>query len=144
MWPLPSHSEQRQTGATPEVVALLGSPSDQATIQNCAKNAGWRLVLADTIEHALLTANSGNVALFVVDRDLVELDWRPYVQKFAKTRSAPCILLASPVVDRYLFEELVKQGGFDVVPKPIETGQLLRLSRLAIAYWKNRRAAISE
>jgi DNA-binding response OmpR family regulator len=138
MWPLISHHRSKPTGHSGEVVAIIGSPEDRETISDYALTSGWELKLLETIDQALSVAGSQTVALVIVDRDLSEHDWRSSVQRLAKVRTNPCVLLASSVVDPYLFQELVKQGGFDVVSKPIQRNELARLGRLALAYWKNQ------
>jgi DNA-binding response OmpR family regulator len=143
MWRHPSAPEVRKGEITTEVAAILQSPADQKTVKECAQAAGWHLTLADSVESAMSRAESASLALWILDRHLLEVDWRPYVRMIAHTRSQPCVLLASQVVDRYLFEELTRYGGFDVVPTPIGAGQLLRLGRLAITYWKSRHTAVN-
>ena len=121
----------------------MGSAQDREAVSDCARAIGWGLKLLETVDQALSRAGSEPVSLVILDRDLSEQEWRSSVQSLAKTRSNPCVLLASSVVDPYLFQELVKQGGFDVVPKPIQSKELARLGRLAFAYWKNQHTSIA-
>jgi DNA-binding response OmpR family regulator len=124
-------------------VAVVCSPHDREAVSDCARATGWKLKLLDTVDQAVSIAGSEPVALIIVDRDLSEHDWRRSVQSLAKTLSTPCVLLASSVVDPYLFQELVKHGGFDVVPKPIQVKELARLGRLALAYWRNQHTSMA-
>jgi DNA-binding NtrC family response regulator len=48
------------------------------------------------------------------------------------------VILASSVSDHYLFEELIHQGGYDVIAKPLKLEELRRITRLALTFWKNR------
>jgi len=143
MWPLVSHTGSKHTGLPCEVLALLRSPRDREAVSDCAQAIGWKLKLLETVDQALSVAASEAVALIIVDRDLSEHDWRTSVQSLANTVSTPCVLLASSVVDPYLFQELVKNGGFDVIPKPIESKELARLGRLAFTYWRNQHTSIA-
>ena len=138
MWPLISHDNPRPTGHSGEVVAIIGSSQDRETVSDYALTSGWELEMLETIDQVLSLAGSQTVALIIVDRDHSEHDWRASVQRLAKARSNPCVLLASSVVDPYLFQELVKQGGFDVIAKPIHRNELARLGRLALTYWRNQ------
>jgi hypothetical protein len=45
--------------------------------------------------------------------------------------SDPCILLASRVYDQYLLNEVVRCGGFDVLPKSGSREQFARTLRFA-------------
>lgn len=143
MWPLISHHSSKPTGHAGEVLAIIVSPQDRETVRDYALTIGWELKLLETVDQALSRAGSQAVALVIMDRDLSEHDWRVSVQRLAKARGNPCVILASSVVDPYLFQELVKQGGFDVVPKPIQRNELARLGRLALAYWKSQHTSIA-
>jgi DNA-binding response OmpR family regulator len=143
MWPLASHTGSKHTGLPCEVVAVLRSPQDREAVSDCAQAIGWKLKLLETVDQALSVPASEAVALIIVDRDLSEHDWRSSVQSLANTVSTPCVLLASSVVDPYLFQELVKHGGFDVVPKPIQSKELVRLGRLAFRYWRSQHTSMA-
>ena len=131
----------KQPAAAIEVRALLASAADRKIVEQCARDAAWQIGLADTIESATDQIASHNCAIFIVDRDCLEPDWRISVERLAKAPGGPCVVFVSQVVDRYLFDEVVKHGGFDIIPKPIDPGTLLRTARLAIAYWKSRHSA---
>ncbi len=122
---------------------MVSSLEDREAVSECARAAGWKLKLLDTVDQAVCVAGSEVVMLIIMDRDLSEQEWRGSVQSLANTLSNPCVLLASSVVDPYLFQELVKHGGFDLVPKPIQTKELLRLGRLAFAYWRNQHTSMA-
>jgi hypothetical protein len=56
-------------------------------------------------------------ASFIYDWILEKEDWRVAVDLLAASPGHPCILLASRAVDNYLWEELLRRGGFDVIPR---------------------------
>jgi DNA-binding response OmpR family regulator len=143
MWPLASHGGPKHTALAGEVLALVTSGQDREAVSDCARTIGWKLKLLETVDQALSVAASDTVAIVIVDRDLSEHDWRISVQNLANTVSTPCVLLASSVVDPYLFQELVKHGGFDVIPKPIQSKELVRLGRLAFTYWRNQHTSMA-
>jgi DNA-binding response OmpR family regulator len=143
MWPFVPHSGSKHTGHSCEVLAVVTSPQDREAVSDCARAIGWELKLLETVDQAVSCAGSEFVALVILDRDLSEHSWRRSVQRLANARSTPCVLLASSVVDPYLFQELVKRGGFDVIPKPIQSKELARLGRLAFAHWKSQHTSIA-
>ncbi|HEY7337212.1 MAG TPA: hypothetical protein VH639_20140 [Bryobacteraceae bacterium] len=74
------------------------------------------------------------VALF--DRDWPGIEWRAEVQRLSSSRERPCVILMSSVIDDYLWEEVVRCGGYDVVAKPLEPEHLARVIGLALSYRK--------
>jgi FixJ family two-component response regulator len=44
------------------------------------------------------------------------------------------------VNDDYLFEEVIRNGGHDVLTKPLQTPQVVAAVKLAWSYWKQSSA----
>lgn len=141
MWPLKSHrhdGKSLQSHSSPEILAIVRSSEDKAAVANFAKSNGGDAIIVETLEDAAAISVKPYVAVIILDRDLVEEDWRSAVRSLKHHRPAPSVILASPVLDDYLFEEIVKQGGFDIMAKPIQPDELRRVAGLALAFWKSR------
>jgi len=46
-------------------------------------------------------------------------------------------MLASKVIDDYLWNELVSCGGYEVVRKPLREDEVCRAVRMAWSYWSS-------
>jgi len=142
MWPLHTHRRERIREAPPSVepfiMAVLPQLTEQRRLVSCANGNPWRLDIVFTLDEALLRAERDKPSVILLDRDLPNADWRATVHQFCELRPAPSILLASPVADRYLWDELVANGGYDVVIKPFQAGALKRVIASAHAFWKSR------
>ncbi len=144
MW----HLKSRDASAhplPPEFIYIGADQRDRDAAAQVAGDGKWRVTLADSLTAGNACAAAGTAAVIFIDRDLVdrdipESDWRSTVHVLAGTRSSPCVVLASSVIDDYLFEEVVKQGGFDILAKPVQTDELRRTVSLALAYWKSRQS----
>jgi DNA-binding NtrC family response regulator len=117
MWPL-NHSRHPAESA-PELLAVLSSPGERQLVAGLSQDNGWKLIIAETLEQARLRIADKRLAVVLLDRDLAESDWRTMVRSFTSLSPAPCVILASSVSDHYLFEELIHQGGYDVIAKPL-------------------------
>jgi FixJ family two-component response regulator len=82
--------------------------------------------------HALSKLES---PIIIWDRDLPSEDWRDVVHTLAALPQRPCVLLLSRVVDDYLWNEVVRVGGYDVLSKPLKEAEVVRVVRLAWSYW---------
>jgi FixJ family two-component response regulator len=71
------------------------------------------------------------------DRDLPGKGWRGTVEDLASSPHRACIILVSGVADAYLWNEVVRTGGFDVLSKPLREDEVVRAVRLASSYWNN-------
>jgi FixJ family two-component response regulator len=67
------------------------------------------------------------------DRDLPGVDWRMAVQQLAGGQNRRCVILASPVVDDYLWEEVIHLGGYDVLAKPFRKRDVVQAIEFAWA-----------
>lgn len=141
MWPLRRHRHDGKSPAlpgSPEILAIIKSSQDRAAVANFATSNSGDVTIVETLDDAAAISARPCLAVIILDRDLAEGDWRSTVRALAQRRPAPCVILASPVLDDYLFEEIVKQGGFDIVAKPIRPDELRRVASLALAFWKSR------
>ena len=73
--------------------------------------------------------------VILCDRDLPGNGWRGMVEGLASSPHRACVILVSAVVDTYLWNEVVRTGGFDVLSKPIRDDDVARAVRLAWSYW---------
>ena len=139
MWPLKSHRKPYPVSRPPHLLAILGNGDGREVVTQFAADQRWQLSLADTIEegYLLFRANAG-VAIVLLDRDLSIGDWRSTVRDFAGEQSHPGVILVSAVIDSYLFGEVVRQGGFDVIGKPMQAEELRRTALLALKFRERR------
>jgi FixJ family two-component response regulator len=128
MWPLKPHLE-------PRILAFISSSADSETIATLASTSAVPVAISRTLDHSL----AGDAAIVILDRDLTGADWRADVKSLVHSKLSPCVILVSRVADDYLFEEVVRQGGFDITTKPIRIDELQRIIKLALNFWKNRR-----
>jgi DNA-binding NtrC family response regulator len=135
MWPRAQHHHE---AAASSILAVLSSAADRELVTTLSRDNGWSLALTMTPQEGLAKLAERQVAVVIVDRDLAESDWRTMVRSFTWQHPPPCVILASPVSDHYLFEEVIHQGGYDVVSKPLKLEEMRRIARLAFTFWKSR------
>jgi DNA-binding NtrC family response regulator len=86
-------------------------------------------------EEALEIVKKGGAAVILYDRDLPGLDWRDALRKLAGAIPACPVILTSPVNDGYLWGEVIRRGGYDVLAKPLQEDQTVRFVNLAWSLW---------
>lgn len=136
MWPI--NQPRHPVESPPALLAVLSNPGERQLVTDLSHDNGWNLTIAATLEQARARVANKPLAVVLLDRDLAETDWRSMVRSFTCLHPAPCVILASFVSDHYLFEEVIHQGGYDVVSKPLKLEEVRRITRLAITFWKNR------
>ncbi len=75
--------------------------------------------------------------LVIYDGDSDDGNWKDALGRIRSGEGAPCVLLASRVRDQYLWNEVVRCGGFDVLTKNAGRERLTRTLRFAWFWKKN-------
>lgn len=126
------------TGETIAVLAITRDESCRRSFEDFAARGDWELAIAGSFESAIESLKKNRTAVILCDRDLPGLDWHDALRKLSAATRACAILLVSPVNDEYLWEEVIRQGGFDVLVKPLQQEKAVRAVNLAWSYAKER------
>ncbi len=133
-WSLPADS--RPMGRL-NVIALISGDTDRRELTGICSRKGWNLLFVGTLEEARTVLEKVRAPVVLCDRDLPGSGWRSTVERLASSPHRACVILVSAVADSYLWNEVVRTGGFDVLSKPFREDDVARAVRLAWSYWNN-------
>ena len=139
LWGARSQPERQQEPAASlqpslALVAIIEDEQDRSTLREAAEQEHWQLYFAKSCEEAWHLAERLQAQVILCDRDLPEMEWRQAVGVLASLAHRPVVVLISPVADEYLWNELFRIGGFDLLRKPLRTGEVARVLKLALSY----------
>jgi DNA-binding NarL/FixJ family response regulator len=136
-----SQDLQRDQPAIPSsakpIVALIIGEQDRALLTNIAIRTGIDIRFTDSCGEAWTIANQLEAPVILCDRDLPGAEWRDVMQILASAHQRPSVILTSRVVDDYLWQEVIRNGGYGVLPKPLREEDVVRSVRLAWSYWSS-------
>jgi DNA-binding NtrC family response regulator len=112
---------------------------DRSLITKVCEGNQWDVFFANTCDEARQMAEKIKPQIILLDRDMADGDWRHALSAFSSASSGACTILISRVADDYLWNEVVCNGGYDVLAKPLREQDVLRAVRLAWFYWNNIR-----
>jgi hypothetical protein len=118
---LPVDSESARI--TVPLLAMAPPGPDRCLLERIAAGSGWAPVSVDTCADGLALLNERSFPVVLYDRDLQGHDWRQVLHSIITSRHPACVILASRVIDTYLWEEVIQHGGFDVLSKPTATSR---------------------
>jgi len=75
--------------------------------------------------------------IIILDADLADGNWKDALMSLRASANNQCVILASRVFDPYLWDEVVRCGGFDVIARSGEREHLASHLRFAW-FWKTR------
>jgi FixJ family two-component response regulator len=92
----------------------------------------WELTAISSLDEAAAALKAAHVPILLFDRDTNGAPWQSTMKRLIHSRRNACIVLVSSVSDQYLWDEVVQQGGFDLLTRPFRREQVL--STLMFAY----------
>lgn len=117
------------------VVAMVVSDQDRQVLTSVSAQELLELHFVESCEEACTVANHLTAPVILFDRDLPGTEWRTAVASLAALPHRACVVLLSGVADDYLRQELIRRGGYEVLPKPLCADKISRVIKLAVSYW---------
>lgn len=114
-----------------KIIAMTQDAGVWEALRHIADHFNWILFWAANLDQALPLIERYSASILIYDRDMTGCDWRTALRRLRSHRTGPCILLASRVSDPYLWKEVVRNGGFDVITKPFDPERVSRAIRCA-------------
>ena len=108
---------------------------DREALRQCLGDTRWELVSARDCGEGLGVLRSLPVPVALCERELPGADWHDSVRSLLASTRPVCVILVSPVVDCYLWEEVIQIGGFDVISRPFIRSEVVRTVDFALAHW---------
>jgi DNA-binding NtrC family response regulator len=104
----------------------------------------WELKTCRSLDAALLMLRQKRVPIVICERDLEDASWKALLEQAALLPDPPYLIVASRQADEYLWAEALNLGAYDVLAKPFETGEVLRVLSSAWLHRQNRRPAAAK
>ena len=122
---------------TIRIVGLLASEQDRQLLSRLAPQQGWAVHFADTCGEAWEVLKQQKVPIVLCDRDFPGAEWRDVIQMMSSSPDLVYAILLSRVADDYLWNEVIRHGGYDVLSTPLREEEVLRAIRLGWSYWSS-------
>jgi len=111
---------------------------DEDALRGILEDSGWTAVAACSLEETLHMQERLDFPIVLYDQDLPGAEWRDGVGGLTRLHR-PAVILLSDVADPYLWNEVVRAGGFDLLPRPFRRDDTLALLDFAHLHWKTGR-----
>jgi DNA-binding NtrC family response regulator len=119
------------------IIALVVNEQDRFVLTSVFGQDPLDVRFAESCEEARSVANNLAAPVILLDRDWPETEWRSAVERLTASPHHACVILVSGVSDAYLYQELIRRGGYDVLPKPLQADKVARVVKLALSYWNS-------
>lgn len=139
-----TRTDARTVTPRTSIVALVVSGHDREVLTRIATYELVDVHFAESHVDAWEAMIRLNSPVILYDRDWPNAEWRTTVQALASSPHRYCVILASRVADDYLWEELIRCGGHDLLAKPFRADDVARALKLALSYWKTSSATATQ
>ena len=96
-----------------------------------AGSCDWKIARVASIDEAEALIRNKPAPLVVYEGDSGDGNWRSGLRRLNELPTHPCVLLASSVSDDNLLREVIRNHGYDILPKSAPKENLIRCLNFA-------------
>ncbi len=122
-----------------QVLAVSSAEDDIRLLRHIFSHSNWIIHTARGCGEAAELLRRGHIPIVLCDFELADGNWRDMLRALADLPEPTLLIVASRTADEYLWAEVLNLGGYDVLMKPYEPQEVIRVVSLAWLHWKNLR-----
>jgi DNA-binding response OmpR family regulator len=121
------------------VLAISPFDEDHIFLHHLFSHSNWRIHQARSYGEALAVLHDHPIPVVLCDSEMPDGSWKDALSEMADLPEAPLLIVTSRLADDNLWAEVLNLGGYDVLMKPFDRLEVLRVISLAWLHWKQRR-----
>jgi len=119
------------------VLSVSPNHEDCASLERIFKS-GWTVVATFTVELALSMLREIPIPIVIYDCDTSLGPWNEMLERISLLPDPPLFIVTSRLADERLWAEALNLGAWDVLAKPFEADEVIRIVSIAGQHWQNR------
>jgi CheY-like chemotaxis protein len=119
-------------------VVLSVSPKheDCASLERIFKS-GWTVIASATVASALSVLREMPIPIVICDCDTTPGTWGEMLDHISLLPDPPLLIVTSRLADERLWAEALNLGAWDVLAKPFDTSEVIRVAGVAGQHWRD-------
>ena len=142
------HDSTGEPVSTVAVLSVSPDESDHAALERTFReaevtlypNCTLSLVRSSSLESAFAALQESRIPIVLFDGDWLPGAWREMAARIKSLTAPPCLIVISQRADDRLWTEALSFGAFDVIGKPLNQTDVIRIVTAAWRRWSNRYA----
>jgi len=133
--------------ATFDVLAVSPSREDHRFLRRLLSAWKWVVHPAHSYAEAAELLSRHSMPVVICECELPDGTWQDVLNLLNRLEQPALLIVTSAAADDFLWAEVLNLGGYDVLMKPFDPAEVMRVVHLAWLHWKNRRlrpAAVPE
>lgn len=132
---IPKSVPEAETADRIAVLAVSPRDEDHRALRAAFAHTAWTLFTAGTIGDALDLLRRHKPPVILCELELPDGKWTDLQDALASSGRAPSLVVTSRNTDESLWAEVLNRGGYDVLARPFNLGELVRVVSLAWHHW---------
>ena len=124
-------------GPQDQDLRVLSDILDRSEWQMCP-DTSWSLASTDDLPAAVDGLAGRGVPIVLCGREGLSRTWKDVLEHVGTLPAPPVVIVASRTADEYLWAEALNLGAYDVLSKPYQPAEVIRVLSLAWLHWMNR------
>ena len=119
------------------VLFVNSNDEDCVSLERILKS-DWTVIASATISSALSVLREIKLPIVLFDAGLASGTWREMLEHTSRLPDPPLLIVTSRLADDYLWAEALNLGAWDVLAKPFDAEEVIRIVRSAWQHWQAR------
>ena len=131
---LPTAQKIHTSNARQEKIPLLvvsSQADDYSAVRQILQNPCWEIDHAANLEEADKCLQHKVASVILCERDLPDGTWKDLLPRTRELSMVPSLLVVSRHADDNLWADVLSSGGYDVLPKPFDRREMVRVIGMA-------------
>ncbi|HEY2015224.1 MAG TPA: response regulator [Bryobacteraceae bacterium] len=112
--------------------------ADQASLKDIFGRFAWTLTSSHTAEAALDLLRTNRIPILFCESDLRPGMWQKMLEQVMSFPEPPYLIVTSRLADDRLWAEALNLGAYDVLSKPFDKTEVIRIVSSAWRRWRSR------
>jgi DNA-binding NtrC family response regulator len=137
-----------ETTSTRNASVLSVSPNDEDCVSlerifhesdwTVYTNSIWTLTASTTVASSFSFLRERPVPIVLCECDMFPGTWREMLEHISLFPDPPLLIVTSRLADERLWAEALNLGAYDVLAKPFDAREVIRIVSLAWQHWQDR------
>jgi DNA-binding response OmpR family regulator len=127
-----SHPEKIVT-----VLAVSPLEEDHVFLGHIFSHSNWKIHVARSCSEALQLLRERTIPVVLCDSEIPDSTWKDVLAQLGQLSHPPLLIVTSRLADESLWAEVLNLGGYDVLMKPFDRMEVVRVISLAWLHWKH-------
>ena len=125
-----------EAGRVVTVLAVCPSDQDSKCLHEIFRHSNWDVRYVKNRCEAAKALRDGRLGVVLCEALLPDGDWKDILSEVSTMPTAPPVIVTSLHADDWLWAEVLNLGGYDVLAKPFDLKEVVRITSLAWLHWK--------